>query len=241
MNIAIVDDLEDDRLTLAETLSDFEKHRGLHFSMDAFASAEAFLENFEPNKYAIIFMDIYMEGMNGAEAAARIRRQDASCLVIFLTTSMDFMSEAFSCHAFEYIQKPIGRERLFQVLSDALRVLPHALRYVEFTYNRQAVRLLYNDIVSVVANRHNTDITDLRGAAYSPYVSFSKFIQPLEADRRFLLINKGVLVNMDHIQGFENGSCLLSGKVRLPVRIREYATIERAWLDYTFSQIRHEF
>ena len=60
---------------------------------------------------------------------------------------------------------------------------------------------------------------------------------PLTSDNCFLLINKGILVNMDHIIKFENKTCLLTGGISLPVRVREYAQIEQAWLDYIFAQI----
>ena len=237
MNIALVEDNETDTKHISNLLYDYEKQNKLALSIDCFTDGRAFLESFEKYKYSIVFMDIYMESMNGIETAQGIREKDHSCIIIFLTSSEDFMPQAFSCHAFEYIQKPASKERIFRVLSDALKFLPQTSRVFKFNCNRQTIRLLYADIVCVVANGHNTNITDSYGTTFSPYSSFSEFIKPLTSDNCFLLINKGILVNMDHIIKFENKTCLLTGGISLPVRVREYAQIEQTWLDYIFAQI----
>lgn len=237
MNIALIEDNEIDTRHILNLLHSYEKQNKLSLSIDCFNNGSSFLENFEKYKYSIIFMDIFMAYKNGIETALSVREKDQSCIIIFLTTSNEFLHEAFSCHAFEYIQKPATQERVFHVLNDALQFLPQTSRVFKFNCSRQTIRLLYSDIVCVVANGHNTDITDSSGITLSPYSSFSEFIKPLTSDSRFLLINKGILVNMDYIVKFENKICLLTGNISLPVRVREYAQIEQAWLDYTFAQI----
>ena len=183
-------------------------------------------------------MDIYMQGMSGTETAAALRHQDSRCILIFLTTSMEHMPEAFACHAFEYIQKPFEPDRIRKVMEDVLRVMPPKARYLTFTSNRQTVRLLYEQFVSAVADDHYVRITDSSGNKYSTRMKFSDFADPLARDKRFLLINKGVLVNMDHITAFGEYGCRMSSGETLPVKVRDRANIEEAWLHYSFSAIR---
>lgn len=59
-----------------------------------------------------------MKHLSGVDTAKRMRADDSGCILVFLTSSMDFMPDAFSCHAFEYIVKPFTEERIFQVLED---------------------------------------------------------------------------------------------------------------------------
>lgn len=238
MNIALIDDSIEETDKLADMLSCYEKERHLSFSIDCFQTAEDFLAQFKPSVYPVIFMDIFLEGMNGTDAAGLIRKSDPNCVIIFLTGSRDFMPQAFSCHAFDYIQKPPSKERIFQVMSDALLILPCAFRCLEFTCSRKPVRLLFSDIVCVVSAGHNTDITDRYGTVFSPHRSFSQLTQALEKDSRFLQINRGILVNMDHILSFDNRTCHLTGKIALPVRVRERMHLLQKWQEYLFSQLR---
>lgn len=237
MNIALIDDIERETSQIRKYMYEFEKQKGLTFSIDYFSSGEKFIESFEKYKYSVIFMDIFMDGLNGVEIAKMIRDIDTQCIIIFLTSSDLFMPQAFSCHAFEYIQKPAKRERIFKVLSDILQVVPNVQKHLEFTYNRKKFRVFYSEIVCVVADKHNCDLTNINGTVFSPNIGFSKFINPLTNDKRFLLINRGVLVNMEYIIGFENNICRLCGDINLPVRIRERIKIEHIWQEYTFSKI----
>lgn len=240
MNIALIDDIESEIKQMQYFLRSFEEQNKLSFSIDCFSCGEDFLECFEASKYSVVFIDIFMKGMMGTETAKFIREKDKSCIIVFLTSSTIFMPQAFSCHAFEYILKPAAQERVFQVLSDILHVIPNTCRYLEFTCNRQAVKILYSEIVFVVANRHKCELTDREGVTFSPSIGFSKFINPLTDDRRFLLINRGIIVNMDYIFGFENNSCQLYRNICLPVRVRDCIKIKHTWQKYTFAKIQEK-
>ena len=104
-------------------------------------------------------MDIYMEKMDGITAALKMREQDNSCLLIFLTSSADFMPDAFSCHAFEYIVKPFSEERVAKVLEDAMSILLPYPKYMEINSNRRIIPVFYRDIISAVTDGHYLDIS----------------------------------------------------------------------------------
>jgi hypothetical protein len=55
-----------------------------------------------------------------------------------------------------------------------------------------------------------------------------------------LVINKGIIVNMNYIRSIENGSCTMKNGRTLPVKIRESARIQQKWNNYLFTTIRRE-
>ena len=72
MKIAIVDDIKGEAERLSGLVARYLSTHGLFCDQtDLFASGEAFLEHFEPARYDIIFLDIYMSGMTGMETARR--------------------------------------------------------------------------------------------------------------------------------------------------------------------------
>ena len=76
MNIALVDDVtfETDRIKFI--LKNYAAANRMEFEVDSFSSGEEFLSAYEPFRYSIIFMDIYMEGISGVEVARRLRALD---------------------------------------------------------------------------------------------------------------------------------------------------------------------
>ena len=60
MNIAIVDDCEKDRSLLAQMIRQYGIMNQLDLSMEHFPSGEALLLNYQPFRYTVIFLDIFM-------------------------------------------------------------------------------------------------------------------------------------------------------------------------------------
>ena len=238
LKIAFVDDEPGGLDEIEQICRNFGKETGHPVETLPFESGEAFLKAFETGSFDLVFMDIYMEGMNGVAAALKMRRQDRGCLLVFLTSSMDFMPDAFSCHAFEYVTKPFTKERIFDVLSDAVKVLPREQSYVELTADRKTVCLFLDEIASAVTDAHYLDITLTDGRKLRCRMTMTEFMEKIGADPRFIPVNKGIAVNAEHILAFEKGCCIMESGARFPVRVRDSAKVEQKARDYHFEKIR---
>lgn len=69
MRIAIVDDLDAERAQLKERLVRQLRARGTEAELLEFDSGEAFLAAENEQRFSAAFLDIYMEGLSGMEAA----------------------------------------------------------------------------------------------------------------------------------------------------------------------------
>lgn len=117
MKIAIVDDIKGEAERLSGLVARYLSTHGLFCDQtDLFASGEAFLEHFEPGRYDIIFLDIYMSGMTGMETARRIREQDTNCSLLFVTTSPDFAIDSYDVNATYYLLKPVNEAQVTRAL-----------------------------------------------------------------------------------------------------------------------------
>lgn len=240
MNIVIVDDRPEERESLKTLLKEYTSINSLEIVLHEFPGGEDFLAEYAPFTYTVVFLDIYMEGMTGVETAEKIRETDTDTPVIFLTTSREHMGNAFSIHAFDYIEKPVDREKLFKCMDDLLKT--KAVLYSEtldFSQDRTDHRLPFPDIVSVsTAETNYLDITDRKGEVYHIRMTFSAVSERLCRDSRFLPVNRGLLVNMDYIVRFEEGTCRLKNGQKYPVYTRKAKETEQKWQNYIFSHIR---
>lgn len=244
MKIALVDDEQKYLDEMEQLICDFGTQHCCHMETIPFLNAEAFLEAFGDGGFSshgsfdAVFMDIYMDGMDGVAAAQKIRDTDSKCVLVFLTSSPDFMPDAFSCHAFEYITKPFSPPRIFKVLADILKVLPPMQKYVEVTSDRKTVRIFLDEIASVTTDAHYLDISLSNGETLRCRMTMPEFTKLADGDSRFLPVNKGITVNADCILEFEDNCCVLENGTRLPIRVRDRLKIEQAARDYNFRKIR---
>lgn len=74
----------------------------------------SFLKNKIPS---IIFLDINMPGISGVEVASKLK--STASLIIFSTAYEQYALKAFEVEAFDYLLKPYGDKRFFDVLHRA--------------------------------------------------------------------------------------------------------------------------
>ena len=119
LRFAVVEDRLPDAQRL-ESLLRLAFGGGQPLVCDHYESGDAFLAAFPSKNYQVVFLDICMEGTNGIETARILRRADPDLLLVFVTSSPEYVWDAFPVHPFDYLLKPYREEKLFQ-LADELR------------------------------------------------------------------------------------------------------------------------
>lgn len=74
MRFAIVDDLDTERTLLKERLARQLRQRGADAEILEFDSGEAFLAAEKEQRFTAAFLDIYMNGLSGMDAAKELRK-----------------------------------------------------------------------------------------------------------------------------------------------------------------------
>ena len=243
MNFAIADDEQLEIDTISSVLKEYASLGKLALSLETFHSGEELLQQYSPYAYTAIFLDIYMSGMSGVEAARHILAQDRHAIIIFLTSSDEHMPEAFSLHAFDYIAKPAKKERIFQVLDDVLlrQTELNTTPKLTFPTEKNDIALPLTDIAVIRTGSHRkVEILDADGHSYLTGLTFSEISEMVCNDMRFLLILRGVLVNMEHIVIIDGTACLLDNGTTLPVNVRGSKKLEATWRNFQFDEIRSE-
>lgn len=186
------------------------------------------------NHYDIVFMDIYMKDMNGIETALNMRKYYIDTLLIFLTTSTDHMAEAFPCHAFDYIMKPINIERLYKTLDEALKVLPQNQPYINIVFEKQKISILHSDILYILSDL-NYCIISVKDNEYRIRISFNEFTSQLKTFSEFFIINRGIMVNLDNVVDFKSLDCIMVNQKSIPVSRRKKDEVEQAIINRRFE------
>lgn len=238
MRIAIIDDEKSQADILYSICSAYFHEHKQDIPIDCFPDGIAFFNSFKENTYKIAFVDIFMEKMNGIAVAEKLREKDRDIIIVFVTTSPDFMMQAFSVHAFHYITKPYKAEQIYKVLSDASSFISDNSRYIEVVCDRQNTLISLKEIVSVESDAHYIKIGVVSGITYRTRMTVTEFIELTDNDKRFITVNRGVVLNADYIKGIEGSVCTTGNGERFPIKIREKTRIEQSIREYMFKKIR---
>jgi two-component system response regulator LytT len=114
----IVDDEPLARDELAYLLKDFPDIEVIASAANGL-EAIALINDIEPD---LVFLDVQMPGLDGIGVIRRLREKDAPLPYFILATAFEnYAVEAFEVEAFDYLLKPIEKERLAATLERARR------------------------------------------------------------------------------------------------------------------------
>lgn len=119
--VMIADDEMIERMVLHKTL---QKHLGDICEIHQAENGREALRIYEEKKIQIAILDVEMPGINGIQAAEKIRETDPDCCIIFLTAFDEFQyaKKAITVKALDYLLKPYQEEELLSVLEEAVRL-----------------------------------------------------------------------------------------------------------------------
>ena len=124
MRLAVVDDNPRDREELLCWLKTALNQRRKPVEYLAFADGTSFLDAAGRKPFDLVFLDIYMEGMDGVTVARALRGFDPDCVLVFTTTSTDHALDGYRVRALQYLVKPYQMAEVEEVLEEVLSHLP---------------------------------------------------------------------------------------------------------------------
>lgn len=240
MNIAIVDDNPIEIKCLLKFTKEYFSVNNIDINIFTFDSAEKMLADYRPVKYSIILLDILMFGMSGIEAANRLRELDDEVMIIFTTSSQEYLKDAFGIHAYDYLIKPIAKQRLFKLYDDITRLKTKEEDCLQIYSNKEDFFIPFSSILAIDTSAHYINIYDNLGNTCKIRLTFSSASETLLQDPRFLVVMRGIIVNMDYIVEFKDQMCCLDGNIQFPVSIKNSRDLEQIWQNYKYKKAKEK-
>lgn len=197
MRIAICEDIKADSQYLYSLIKEYLKINSLIADIDIYSSSKSFIENFEKDKYQIIFQDIYMDDFNGIETAKLIKQIDEEVSIIFTTTSLDHGIESYQVDATYYIVKPVLKDELTKSMLKCQDIIDCYAKTIEVMQNRQLINIRLKDINYIEAMGHNS-IIYLDYDEIKINLSFGKLVKQLN-NYPFIVSHRSYLVNLTNV------------------------------------------
>lgn len=236
----MVDDLPRDQERVRAMLRDYAASRGLSWQISLFSSGEAFLEDAAPGRYAMVFLDILMEGIDGIETARRLRAVDRDIMVVFVTTEADFAVEGYEVEAAGFLVKEeTWQGGRFRRLMERLELRLQSDVELDFSPAGSALRLPAGELLYAEVLDHELRIYTRRGVR-TLRMSMEEFKPLLPRDGRFFECHRGIVLNLDAVALLGGQVVTMENGDTLPVSRRRRAELERAYAARNFARVRGE-
>ena len=172
-------------------------------------TTEAELLNYiNKNSFDVVILDIQLSTKSaGIDLANEIRKHNKDCYIIFTTAHSEFVFLAYQCKTFDYICKPITKERLEETILRLFSDIKGSIspnKYIKLDnkntiINGNDVQYIKRDGMKVIFHTTSKD--------YEIYSSFLKIQDSLPSN--FVRCHKSFIVNVDNITKLEPTSNLI--------------------------------
>lgn len=216
LQIAICDDLEEERVILSRMLRNYARRQGLSLQVHFFVSGEELLQSVRrANACQVLFLDIYMPGISGVETARRLRAAGYGASIVFATTSTDHGVDSFEVRASDYLVKPFRQEEVDRALDWCLEHMPEPLRSLSVYAEGEIQEFPLASVLYIEVLGHQSHIHTLRQT-----VVVRKSLDDLERavdSPDFFRCHRSFLVNLGHVERIESSDFLMSDGARIPI------------------------
>lgn len=228
VQIAICDDLADDRQKMHRLLTNYCDQNDLMVQIDVFESGEAFLAA-DTSGYGLVVLDIFMDKLNGMETARRLVEKNASVQIIFCSTSNEFAAESYDVAALHYMTKPVEEDKFYAVL-DRFFVAYQALKTITVKVQRVEETLYISDILWVESSGHDC-VLHTRHGNIETRTTFSTLCKELEPFD-FIKPIRYALVALSGVATVPAKELKLCDGTEIPISAKERANVLQKFRDY---------
>ncbi|MGN0507273.1 MAG: LytR/AlgR family response regulator transcription factor [Lachnospiraceae bacterium] len=223
--IAVCDDNAADSEYVLKLLSAWAKDRDVPIQAEQFPSAEAFLFRYAEDKsFDILLLDVEMGGMDGVTMAKRIRPENETVQLVFITGYSDYIAEGYEVSALHYLMKPVKKEKLYSVLDRALEKCRQNERFLNLELSGELVRIPFYEISYLEV--HQNYVTIHAKKEYTVKRPLSDF--ETELDRRFTRVGRAMILNLNFIRCVTRTEVQLTSGTTLPLPRGAYEPLNRA-------------
>ncbi len=238
MQIAICDDRLSYSSKIKELIRQYAQTESKSsFALSTFSTGRELLNYVDENGgFDLYIMDVIMPGMNGIELASSLRGREDTGLVVYLTTSPDFAVDSYRVRAFDYLLRPVDRERFFAVMREAEDHFSRYVREMIPVKTPESVRLIpirdirYAERVGRQVIYHLVDDTVINSSTIND--SFKNAISELLHHNGMLLVGSSYAVNLFYVTEVTKSDLVISDQFFIPIPRRMYGTVLAEWERY---------
>ena len=231
LTIAICDDEKKICDYIENRTTEFLAKNDLEAEVSVFYDGSELLKKCENNtqRFDIIFLDIKMKTLNGVECAKLLRDIGVNSLIVFITSSAEYVFSGYEVKAFRYILKTDLVNAFSRVFSECLLELKKLdTSFFTVKTSSSVKNIPLSDILYFESNKRLLNIH-----TKNEVVSFYEKLDNVEnelKEKDFIRTHQSYLVNAQKIKSVSKDSVLLSNDFSLPVSKSKATKVKEAYL-----------
>ncbi len=219
LSIAVCDDEVIECCSMARKIKEILEEMKIPCIVRQFRNGKELLRASE--SFDIVFLDIIMHDPDGMKTAQIFRKKASDKILIFVSSSREYVFEAYDVEAFQYLLKPVDDRKLKRVLQKAvLKTERRSQEFIIVSRERQKKKLFLDDIYYFEIRGRMIDVHGTEGI-FSYYEQIGELENKLQ-DKGFFRCHKSYLINLKYVDVYNRQEVVLENGEKIVIAKRRY-------------------
>lgn len=229
LSIAVCDDEVIECCSMAGKIKEILEEMKIPCIIRQFRSGRELLQASE--SFDIVFLDIIMCDLDGMKTAQLFREKAFDKILIFMSSSREFVFDAYDVEAFQYLLKPVDDKKLKNVLQrTVLKTESRSQEFIILSRERQKKKLFLDDIYYFEIRGRIVDVHGAEGI-FTYYEQIGELENKLR-DKGFFRCHKSYLINLRYVDGYNRQDVILDNGEKIMIAKRRYEEFCREILKF---------
>lgn len=234
ISAVICDDLAEDRAFLQTAVQEYGRQRGCQIKVQTCAGGEELISRWSPNRWDLVLLDIFMDGLSGVDTARRLRERDDKCEIVFVTSSQAHGVVSYDLRVLDYLVKPVSQEMVFNTLDWFVQLRRERLRTLEVLSEWEEVQILLREVCFIEVRQHSVLIH-----VGKKIIRTRRGIAELEREiesPEFFRCHRSFLVNLSHVEGIEKADFVMDNGIKVPISLPNRQPARQRLMEWTLEK-----
>ena len=219
LSIAVCDDEVIECCNMAKRIKEIMEEMKMPCIIRQFQSGGELLQALE--SFDIVFLDIIMQDLDGMKTAQAFRKKASDKILIFVSSSREYVFEAYDVEAFQYLLKPVDDRKLKNVLQKAIvKTQSRSQEFIIASRERQKKKLFLDDIYYFEIKGRIVDAHGPEGI-FTYYEQIGELENKIR-DKGFFRCHKSYLINLKYVDGYSRKEVVLENGEKIVIAKRRY-------------------
>ena len=237
MKIYICDDSKMDLLRLRHYLEKYAQSEKIDIEVEDFLAAADMLSAHAKakEKPVLIFLDIYMNQMDGMEAANKLRSMGVNTSIVFTTSSKEHAMDAFQVYADGYLVKPFDYESFLHAISRVSSRLHADYKMIDVRIDRMNRKFRIKDICFAETENHGVRIHCMDNI-YRASITMEGMRELIGEESSFIMCGRSYLINLDYVKSVDSEMIYMQDQETIPIPVRLRKQIKEQYQQYLLGK-----
>ncbi|MGE4273719.1 MAG: LytR/AlgR family response regulator transcription factor [Desulfitobacterium sp.] len=236
MKIAVCDDDLQELDRISSLLDTYLKDTKAGLIYKTFHNATELLSTMSSSDYNLLLLDVLMPGMTGMEAAHEIRGFDTVVKIVFLTSSPEFAVESYAVKSYDYILKPVSKDKLFSILDSVIAEEQKPLEGLTVKTQSGLTRILFSKLAFVEVMNKKLYFNMADGSVREVSSPLVDIEDQLLSRPEFVKVQRSYIVNLWQVAKLGAKELITHSGKTVPISRLLYRKVREAYMKHLFLE-----